>query len=72
MKMSLSCGHEFCASCWKGFLAEKISSNGRLSLHIYCQQNHCSCLVPHSWFITLFGNSDSKTQKEKEEDEKIL
>ena len=37
MPMSLSCGHEFCAGCWKGFLSEKINSEGRFCLNTYCQ-----------------------------------
>ena len=42
---SLSCGHQFCADCWEGYLKEKL--NAPLgALQVKCQQQGCTCIVP--------------------------
>ena len=42
---SLSCGHQFCADCWEGYLKEKLKSPLG-ALQVKCQQQGCTCIVP--------------------------
>ncbi|XP_078345058.1 ankyrin repeat and IBR domain-containing protein 1-like [Oculina patagonica] len=42
--LSLSCGHEFCRSCWEGYLNVKIKEGKAHS--IQCPAYDCSALVP--------------------------
>ena len=41
---SLSCGHEFCADCWKEYLLEKLKAPLG-ALQVRCPQQNCTCIV---------------------------
>ena len=51
--VGMSCGHKFCAECWKAHLSEKIQSGATNALRAPCQQVGCNMVVPHSFFLDL-------------------
>jgi ariadne-1 len=51
--LGMSCGHKFCADCWKAYLEEAIRGEASKALRAPCQQHGCNMIVPHSLFVEL-------------------
>nr|NP_648392.1 uncharacterized protein Dmel_CG12362, isoform A [Drosophila melanogaster]NP_729606.1 uncharacterized protein Dmel_CG12362, isoform B [Drosophila melanogaster]AOQ12950.1 CG12362-PA [synthetic construct]AAF50159.1 uncharacterized protein Dmel_CG12362, isoform A [Drosophila melanogaster]AAN11912.1 uncharacterized protein Dmel_CG12362, isoform B [Drosophila melanogaster]AAO39642.1 AT17761p [Drosophila melanogaster] len=55
--IGLGCGHNFCAACWKQYLANKTCSEG-LANTIKCPAANCEILVDYISFLKLADDSE--------------
>ena len=62
-KAGLECGHLFCTSCWKEYLATKIVQDG-ISLSIQCPSGGCQVLVNDATVLQLLKDSEHATKYE--------
>lgn len=49
--VSLSCGHEYCSTCWGYYIRDKVLSDGPNCVFTKCPQLRCNVAIPHSMFL---------------------
>jgi len=49
--MALSCGHQFCSTCWVFYMMDKVKDKGESCVFTKCPQLKCNMVVPHSFFL---------------------